>query len=78
MSKTVAHFDFGRWRLLPERRQLLYDGVPMPLGSRAFELLLALVEAQGALVGKDALVRRVWPGAIVEESNLQVEVSALR
>jgi TolB-like protein len=51
--------------------------VPVPLGSRAFDLLLALVEAGGELVTKEALLRRAWPDAIVEENNLQVQISAL-
>lgn len=70
--------SFGQWRLLPEKRRLLAGEVPVPLGSRAFDLLLALVEARGELVTKDELLRRVWPGTVVEENNLQVQVSALR
>ncbi len=69
---------FGRWRLQPARRRLLRDGEPVALGSRAFDVLLALAEARGALVTKDALLARVWPGVVVEENNLQVQVSALR
>jgi len=70
--------SFGRWRLLPVSRRLLAGDVPIPLGSRAFDLLLALIEARGELVTKDELLRRLWPGTIVEENNLQVQVSALR
>jgi TolB-like protein len=73
-----AGFSFGRWRLLPDARQLLADGEPVPLGSRAFDVLFAPVEARGELVTKDALLNRVWPSTIVEENNLQVQVSALR
>jgi len=50
----------------------------VPLGSRAFDVLLILVEAEGELVTKEELLARVWPGAVVEESNIQVQVSALR
>jgi TolB-like protein len=71
-------WSFGRWRLYARGRRLMADDAPVPLGSRSFDLLLALVEARGALVGKDELLRRVWPGSIVEENNLQVQVSALR
>ena len=71
-------YSFGRWRLLPEARRLLADGEPVALGSRAFDVLLALVEARGELVTKDALLHRVWPCTIVEENNLQVQISALR
>jgi DNA-binding winged helix-turn-helix (wHTH) protein len=76
VDETVL--SFGRWRLLPRSRRLLAGDAPVPLGSRAFDLLLALAEARGALVTKDELLRRVWPGAVVEENNLQVQVSALR
>jgi TolB-like protein len=70
---------FGRWRLQTRASRLLTEaGTEAPLGSRAFDLLLALVEADGAVVSKDALMARVWPGTIVEENNLQVQVSALR
>lgn len=77
-GREEAELVFGRWRLLPAGRRLLADGAPVPLGSRAFDLLLALVEARGELVTKDALMRQVWPGTTVEENNIQVQFSALR
>ena len=70
--------EFGRFRVLPRERQLLADGVPLDLGSRAFEILMVLLEAKGALVTKDQLFDRVWPGAVVEENNIQVHISSLR
>ena len=70
--------SFGRWRLMPSSRRLWADDVLVTLGSRAFDLLLALVDRRGELVTKDELLRRVWPDAIVEENNLQVQVSTLR
>jgi TolB-like protein len=76
MDETVL--AFGRWRLLPNSRRLFIGDVPVPLGTRALDLLLALIEGGGALVSKDDLLRRVWPGTVVEENNLQVQVSALR
>lgn len=69
---------FGRFELLPQQRQLLAGGVPVSLGSRAFDVLLALIEQPGRLVTKQALLERVWAGALVEEANVQVQVSALR
>ena len=51
---------------------------PIRLGSRALDILIALVEHAGELVGKDDLVARVWPGTFVEEGNLEFEVAALR
>ena len=54
------------------------DGVPIELGTRGFDLLLALVEADGSLVTKEELMSRVWPGIVVAEENLKVQISALR
>lgn len=70
--------EFGRFRLLPHRRELYADGVAVELGSRAFEVLMALTEARGALVTKDEIMARVWPDTVVEENNLVVQISALR
>ncbi|MDP1901790.1 MAG: winged helix-turn-helix domain-containing protein [Rubrivivax sp.] len=69
---------FGRCVLRPATRQLLIAGQPAALGSRAFDLLLALVERRDRVVGKNELLDLVWPGLVVEENNLQVHVSALR
>jgi DNA-binding winged helix-turn-helix (wHTH) protein len=70
--------DFGRFRVLPQQRELLADNRTVELGSRAFDLLLALIEAPGAVVSKRALTERVWPGRIVEENNLLIQMSVLR
>ena len=70
--------DFGRFRVLLQRRQVLADNRPVELGGRAVDLLMALIEARGAVMSKDALIERVWPGRIVEENNLQAQISALR
>src|ERR1700741_3686237 len=77
-SEAPAGIAFGRFLLLPQRRELLADGRPVRLGGRAFDVLMALVEAHGAVVSKDALMERVWPDRIVEENNLQIQISALR
>jgi DNA-binding winged helix-turn-helix (wHTH) protein len=53
---------FWRWRLSPANRRLLTDGIPVALGGRTFDVLLALVEARGEIVTKEALMRRVWFG----------------
>jgi predicted ATPase/DNA-binding winged helix-turn-helix (wHTH) protein len=63
---------------LPHRRELLADGRPVKLGGRAFDVLVALIETHGAVVSKNALMARVWPDRIVEENNLQWQISALR
>ncbi len=71
-------FRFGPFELLPGRRELLLRGSSVQLGARAFDLLLALVRRQGQLATKDELMAEVWPNIVVEENNLQVQISALR
>ena len=71
-------FRFGSFRLVPAQRELLCDGVAVELGSRAFDLLLALVRRNGRLATKDELMAEVWPRTVVEENNLQAQVSVLR
>src|ERR1700731_4761033 len=77
-AETPAAIGFGRFRVLPHRRELLAEDRPLDLGGRAFDVLMALIEASGAVVGKDALMHRVWPDRTVEENNLQAQISALR
>src|SRR5207237_7019095 len=60
------------------RRLLEREGRPVRLTAKAFDILLLLLEERGRLVGKDELMRRIWPDAVVEENNLTVNVSALR
>ncbi len=79
MTEDVAcEYRFGRFIVQPRERRLLADGAPVTAGPRAFDVLLALVERAGALVAKEELLERVWPGLVVEENNLQVQVSTLR
>jgi predicted ATPase/DNA-binding winged helix-turn-helix (wHTH) protein len=78
MQPNEEWLEFARFRVLPRERQLLVDGVPVELGSRAFDVLLVLLEARGDLVTKNQLLDRVWPGTAVEENNIQVQISALR
>ena len=73
-----AVLEFGSFRVLVRQRQLIADGAPIELGARAFELLLALIEAEGSLLTKDALMVRVWPGIVVAPENLKVQIAALR
>ena len=70
--------SFGPFHLLPAQRLLLEAGKPVRLGSRALDILIALVERPGEVVGKDELMARVWPNTFVEEGNLKVQVAALR
>jgi DNA-binding winged helix-turn-helix (wHTH) protein len=70
--------EFGRFRVLLRQRQLVADGVSIELGTRALDLLLVLLEADGSLVTKDELMSRVWPGIVVAEENLKTQIFALR
>lgn len=72
------HNTFGPFVLDGTARVLRRDGQPLRLGQRAFDLLAALVEANGAPVEKDTLMSRAWPGLFVEEANLSVQIAALR
>lgn len=71
-------YEFDRFRLDPETGRLQRDGAQVPIGQRAFTLLLALLRAHGAVVTKDELHDAAWPGQSVEESNLSVQIAALR
>lgn len=75
LGRTV---EFGPFRLEAARRLLLDGDKPVPLGSRAFDLLLALVEQAGEVVSTRDLIARIWPGMFVEDGNLRVHVASLR
>jgi len=78
VTAPSSSYRFGRFELQPAAQRLLVDGEPAILGPRAFALLVALAERAGQLVSKAELLDLVWPGLVVEENNLQVQVSALR
>jgi len=69
---------FGSFRLLVGQHLLLKVNRPVRLGSRALEILIALVERAGDVVSKEELMARVWPNTFVDPANLAVHVSALR
>ena len=75
---VTATLRFGRFEWLPDSRELRLDGQALPMGGRAFDVLRCLIEHRERLVAKDELLDAVWPGLVVEENNLQVQVSALR
>src|SRR5277367_2643939 len=77
-AELPAAIEFGRFSILPHRRELLAEDRAVELGGRAFDVLMALIEASGAVVSKDTLMNRVWPDRVVEENNLQAQISALR
>src|SRR5215813_981058 len=75
---AAGQVAFGPFRLLPARQLLLDGDTPVHLGSRACEILTALVERAGQLLSNQELMRRVWPDTFVEDGNLRVHVAALR
>lgn len=77
-SHEHAVFRFGGFVLVPSERLLLYEGQSLALTGRAFDLLAALVRNAGHLVSKDELFNQVWPGLVVEEVNLSVNIAAIR
>src|ERR1700746_1615670 len=77
-SEAPASFEFGPFRIVPRRREIFAEGRPLELGGRPFDVLVALIEAGGAVVSKHDLMTRVWPGRIVEDNNLHAQIKALR
>jgi adenylate cyclase len=78
MPRLTGVYEFGPFHLdVPERR-LLRDGVQVSLRLKTFETLRMLVENAGRLVTKEMLLRQVWPDALVEENNINANVSILR
>jgi DNA-binding response OmpR family regulator len=69
---------FGAFCVHPRSRQLYADGQRVDIGSRAFDLLIVLLEARGALVPKEEIMRRLWPTTVVEECNLRQQMAFLR
>ena len=77
-AETPNEVSFGPFRLLAAQFLLLEGDKPVPLGSRALEILIALLERPGELVTKEELMDLIWPNVFVEAANLTVHISALR
>ena len=75
MLQTIT---LGHVEVRPAERLLRVDGAITPLGARAFDVLLALVERRDRVVSKNELLDLAWPGLVVEENNLSVQISVLR
>lgn len=71
-------YAFGPYVLEPVRRVLRRDGRVVPITAKTFDVLLALIEHRGRIVGKDELLSRVWPDTSVQENNLVRQISSLR
>src|SRR5271167_2242370 len=77
-ERASRRYRFGVVEVQPAERSLLIDGNSAELGGRAFDVLLALIESRGRIVTKDELLAYAWPGLVVEENNLQQQISTLR
>jgi DNA-binding winged helix-turn-helix (wHTH) protein/TolB-like protein/Flp pilus assembly protein TadD len=71
-------YEFGGYLLDPTEGRLLRNGRPVALTPKAFQTLVVLVENSGHMVGKDELVREVWPETFVDEAGLTRNISVLR
>lgn len=74
----MDRITLGNIEIRVDERRVLVDGQPAALGSRAFDVLLALAERRDRIATKDELLEAAWPGLVVEENNLTVQVSAIR
>src|SRR5882724_1486553 len=77
-SPTAIRMHFGSFELNVAERSLRNADEAIPLGGRAFDILLTLIERNGEVVTKDELIKKVWPEVTVEEGSLRVHLSALR
>lgn len=76
--KATDEIRFAEWQIWPQLRILLHRGKPVKISARAFDVLVILVSAEGQVVSKDRLLTQVWGNEIVEENNLQAQISAIR
>src|SRR5580698_7305814 len=70
--------NFDRFSVLPDRRLLLRDGMPVRIGARAFDILAALAARPGELITKNELIAQVWRDVFVDAANLRVHMTAVR
>jgi DNA-binding winged helix-turn-helix (wHTH) protein len=78
LGATPHRISFGPFCLLPTQFLLREGDKSVPIGSRALEILVALLERRGELVSNQDLMVRVWPNVSVVANNLTVHMSALR
>jgi len=71
-------YEFGPFYVDASQRLLARDGTPVPLTPKVFDTLLHLVQRSGRVLGKDELMRAIWPDTAVEENNLNQNISILR
>ena len=73
-----GNLQFGPFELSSRERVLLHDGVMLPLGGRALDILIYLAERPGEVIAKQELIDHVWPDVTVEEGSIRVHVAAIR
>ncbi|MDM0030115.1 ATP-binding protein [Variovorax saccharolyticus] len=78
LSEVASSFAFGPFLLIPEQQLLLENQEAVHISRRAFDLLTALVQRHGQVVSKRELIAHVWPGLVVQEGNLKVNIGAIR
>src|SRR5579863_9128963 len=76
--KEQSVYEFGPFVLDTAQHLLLRDRQPVPLTPKTYDTLLVLVENRGRMLSKNELMRAIWPESFVEESNLTVQISAIR
>ncbi len=74
----ARHYQFDRFEIQPAARVLLEAGAVVNLGARAFDLLVCLMERRDRVVGKEELIELIWPGLVVTDNNLNVQIAGLR
>jgi DNA-binding winged helix-turn-helix (wHTH) protein len=79
-EKTVSpyYLQFSNFVVIPEARLLLCGGRPVTIGSRAFDLLVTLVQHRGQILSKERIIAFVWPSTTVDECNLRFQMVLLR
>jgi len=77
-APTDTEFSFASFRLVPSQQLLLDGDKPVPIGARALDILIVLIERAGDVVSKNELIRRVWPNVFVEEGNLRTQMAIVR
>jgi DNA-binding winged helix-turn-helix (wHTH) protein len=78
MMSNSEVYEFEGFRLEANKRLLMRNGTPVPLTAKVFDTLLHLVQRSGHVVEKEELMRAIWPDTVVEENNLNQNISTLR
>ncbi|MEW6734266.1 MAG: AAA-like domain-containing protein [Acidobacteriota bacterium] len=77
-KQAILGYQFGEYYIDLKQRELQYQGKPVPLTMKAFEVLLLLVENSGQTIIKNRLLDEIWPDSFVEEINIARQISTLR